>query len=61
MASDNSKAVEAAYLAALSRRPTTAESEHFLDFMKDDPLNRMQKLKDIYWALVNSTEFAWGH
>ena len=61
MASDNSKAVEAAYLAALTRRPTTAESEHFLDFMKDDSLNRMQKLEDIYWALVNSTEFAWGH
>jgi hypothetical protein len=61
MTNDNAKAIEAAYLAVLTRRPTTTESEHFLNFMKDDSLNRMQKLEDIYWSLVNSTEFAWGH
>jgi Protein of unknown function (DUF1553)/Protein of unknown function (DUF1549) len=61
MAGDDAKAIEAAYLSILTRRPTPAELEHFLTFLKDGSLNRMQKLEDIYWSLVNSTEFAWGH
>ena len=61
MAPDDAKAVEVAYLTVLSRRPTPAEAEHFEAFLKDTTLNRAQRLEDLYWALVNSTEFSWNH
>jgi len=56
------KAVEGAYLAVLSRRPTPAELAHFTaKFDPESESNRKQNLQDLYWALLNSTEFAWGH
>lgn len=61
MAPDDPKAVEAAYLAVLSRRPTPAEAAHFEAFLKDPDLTRAQRLQDLFWALVNSTEFSWNH
>jgi hypothetical protein len=61
MAPDDPKAVEAAYLAVLSRRPTSAEAAHFEAFLKDTDLTRGQRLQDLFWALVNSTEFSWNH
>jgi hypothetical protein len=56
------KQIEAAYLAVLTRRPTTEESSHFVSRLKDlKNRNRQQALEDVYWTLANSTEFAWNH
>jgi Protein of unknown function (DUF1553)/Protein of unknown function (DUF1549) len=56
------KQVEAAYLAILTRRPTPEESRHFVERLKDrEDRNRAQSLEDLYWTLVNSTEFSWSH
>lgn len=56
------KQVEAAYLATLTRRPTAAESQHFVARLKDrEERSRTQTLEDLYWTLVNSTEFSWNH
>ncbi len=61
MASDDTKAVEAAYLATLTRRPTPEESAYFVGILADKHNDRTQKLEDLYWALINSTEFSWNH
>src|SRR5262245_48391894 len=56
------KQVEAAYLAVLTRRPTDEEKNHFVKRLNDTSnRNRQQALEDLYWALVNSTEFSWNH
>jgi hypothetical protein len=61
MAPDNLRAVETAYLAALTRRPTPAEEVHFEAALADDHLTRPQRVEDLFWALINSTEFSWNH
>jgi hypothetical protein len=61
MAPDDPKAVEVAYLAALSRRPTSEERAHFEALLADTSMSRGQRVEDLYWALVNSTEFSWNH
>jgi len=56
-------ALETAFLCVLTRRPTAAEGEHFIQKLNNDDVksNRAQDFQDIYWALMNSTEFAWNH
>jgi hypothetical protein len=61
LAPSDAKAVEVAYLATLSRRPTPEEATHFTAYLRDSSLKRTHKLEDIYWSLVNSTEFSWNH
>ena len=61
LAPDDQKAVEVAYLAALSRRPTAAEAAHFEATLADTRIKRSQRLEDLFWALINSTEFSWNH
>ena len=61
MAPDDPTAVEVAYLAVLSRRPTPDEAAHFGAALADKNLKRGQHLEDLYWALINSTEFSWNH
>ena len=62
LAPDNKSAVETAYLVALSRRPTLTESQHFVQRIGDAQGEyRNQKLEDLFWSLLNSTEFSWGH
>ncbi|MBL9139534.1 MAG: DUF1549 domain-containing protein [Verrucomicrobiales bacterium] len=57
-----SAAVEAAYLAVLTRRPSPEESRHFVDRLENDAkVSRAHHLEDLYWTLINSTEFAWNH
>lgn len=60
-ASSDQKAIEVAYLAILSRRPTPAEAAYFEKFLAEAPMGRGDKISDIYWALINSTEFSWNH
>ena len=61
MAPDDPHAVETAYLSVLSRRPTPEEAAHFESFLADPALKRAHKVEDLFWALVNSTEFSWNH
>ena len=50
--------LEEVFLSALSRRPTQAESEQFLPLLStDDPAANDQALADVFWVLLNSTEF----
>ncbi|MFO0928853.1 MAG: DUF1549 domain-containing protein [Gemmataceae bacterium] len=61
LAPDDAKAVESAYLAVLTRRPTEAEAKHFEALLADTALPRSQRMEDLYWALLNATEFSWNH
>jgi hypothetical protein len=61
-ASNDTKVVEATYLAVLSRRPSEAEAKYFVDALSQKSfLSRKAKQADLYWALINSTEFSWNH
>jgi hypothetical protein len=62
LASDDAKAVETAYLATLTRRPTPEEAEYFHTRLAESKgEQRNQRLEDLYWTLINSTEFSWNH
>jgi hypothetical protein len=61
MSADDARAVEAAYLSVLTRRPTAEEAEYFERFLTDSTLKRTQRFEDFFWALINSTEFSWNH
>lgn len=56
-------AIEAAYLATLTRRPTPAELAAFQTTLTDRRQGewRSQAVEDLYWVLLNSTEFSWNH
>lgn len=62
LAPDDRQAVEAAYLVVLTRRPTDEELGHFigrLDASTGD--ERKHRIADLFWTLINSTEFSWNH
>lgn len=62
VAPDHATAIETAYLAVLTRRPTLAERDHFLNRFNDGPASgRTQRMEDLFWTLINSTEFSWNH
>ena len=60
---DNAAAVETAYLAVLTRRPTPDEAAHFAAKLEDvrSVRNRGRAISDLYWTLMNCTEFSWNH
>ncbi len=58
---DDAAAIEASYLAVLTRRPTPAEKQMFLAALGKDKAARPQAFEDLYWVLLNSTEFSWNH
>jgi hypothetical protein len=62
LSSTDEKAIETAYLAVLTRRPSPTELHSFsqrLSGLRGD--QRSECLQDIYWVLLNSTEFSWNH
>lgn len=63
LAPNDARAVETAYLCVLTRRPTTDEARHFESMLADkaDTRTRPQRMEDLYWCLLNSTEFSWNH
>ena len=62
LAPDDATAIETAYLATLSRRPTAPEAAHFTARLADVKQNaRRQRIEDLYWDLLNSAEFSWNH
>lgn len=60
LAPTDEAAIEAAYLAVLSRRPSAEEREHFVPRIAGSN-ERNARLEDLVWALINSSEFAWNH
>jgi hypothetical protein len=62
LAPTDERAVELAYLTVLSRQPSAAESGHFVELLADSKGDvRSQHMEDIFWVLVNCTEFGWNH
>ena len=62
LAPTDEKAVETCYLTVLSRLPTAAEQDHFVQLLSGtEGDNRSERLEDLYWVLANSTEFSWNH
>lgn len=62
MVRDNSAVVEATFLAVLNRYPSASEATHFNKFLDDKYGNeRSRAVSDLYWAMMNSTEFSWNH
>jgi hypothetical protein len=55
------RAVEVVYLTVLTRRPTATETAHFVEVLREGSGTRGQKVEDMFWALINSTEFSWNH
>ena len=60
---DNAGRIEALYLAALSRKPRPDEAAKFLRYVETggaagDP---KKALADVFWALLNSSEFTLNH
>ena len=61
-APDDRAAVEVAYLTVLTRKPTPDESAHFAKALagtKGDA--RKDRVSDLFWSLINATEFSWNH
>jgi hypothetical protein len=55
-------AVETAMLAVLSRRPSPEEAKYFTARLSGTSgRQRNDRLGDLYWTLLNSTEFSWNH
>ena len=62
LAPSDQLAIETATLAVLTRRPTAAENKYFLARLEGTSgTQRNERLEDLYWSLLNSTEFAWNH
>lgn len=57
----DSLAVETAFLALLTRYPTTAEASHFSGLLAGLAGSERERcMADLHWSLINSTEFSWN-
>ncbi len=61
MVRGESNAVEAVFLTVVNRVPSPEESRTFTQYLKDKRSSKREAVSDIYWALLNSTEFSWNH
>jgi len=62
LAPDDNSAIETAYLTVLTRRPDSEERSHFLARLAGTTKQeRKDRLTDLFWALINTTEFSWNH
>jgi hypothetical protein len=62
LAPDEEKAVEVSMLAVLSRRPEKEESEYLrARFSETKAKSRKERMEDLYWTLLNTSEFSWNH
>ena len=64
----NKDRLESLFLAALSRRPSSAESKRMLEFIQQTTADSSEKdtaaktaFADIFWAMLNSSEFLFNH
>ena len=55
--------VESLFFATLSRPPTPEEQQPFIDYVKTGGVtkNQPQALADVFWALLNCSEFSSNH
>ncbi len=61
-APDDRRAVEVAFLTVMTRRPSPEEAEHFTRGLEGTKgRERVERLADLFWALLNTTEFSWNH
>ena len=60
---DNQTAIESAYLAVFTRKPSPEESAHFEGLLASakSTNSRSSAMSDLYWTLMNATEFSWNH
>jgi hypothetical protein len=59
---DRRTQVQAAFLAVLTRRPSPEESAHFMARLGDrENRDGQQAVEDLFWTLINSSEFCWNH
>jgi hypothetical protein len=60
---DTAGKVEALFLGTLSRKPTSAETERFVKYVEGGGPQKDKKkaLADVFWALLNSSEFILNH
>jgi hypothetical protein len=62
LAPDDLSAVETSYLTVLTRRPTPEEAAHFEARLAGIAGGeRNERMADLFWTLINSTEFSWNH
>jgi len=62
LAPGDRQAVETAYLTVFTRRPTPEESSYFVAKLAGTKgQERKDRLTDLYWSLLNTTEFSWNH
>jgi hypothetical protein len=55
------QAVERLYLRVLSRRPSAAESKLMMKYLDGPAAEHQQRYAEIFWALMNSSEFSLNH
>jgi hypothetical protein len=53
--------VETLFLRTLSRRPAAEESKLALETIRDPSAGRQAAFEDLFWALLNSSEFVFNH
>jgi hypothetical protein len=53
--------LETLFLAALSRKPRPEETSKYLHYLESGASSKKKALSDIFWALLNSTEFKFNH
>jgi hypothetical protein len=63
LAPNHAMAVEAAYLSIFTRRPNAEEAAHFSGLLTSAKSgnSRTNAMTDLYWTLMNATEFSWNH
>lgn len=64
VAPNNDLAIETAYLTVLTRRPTLDERAYFATRFEADEKQKVKSaasMTDLFWTLLNSTEFSWNH
>jgi hypothetical protein len=62
LVADDRVAIEMVYLCTLGRMPADEELDNFHSILAETKGNRRTRaIGDLYWALVNSTEFSWNH
>ena len=49
--------LESLFLSTLTREPTNKEVERFTNYMMSEPKRQKEALGDIFWVLLNSSEF----
>lgn len=62
LVADDKEAVRTAYLCLLTRQPGKIEAEHFESRLRGkEGKERHLEMADLFWTVMNSTEFSWNH